>query len=317
MEKATLPGPTITIHDGPGFDLNANQGPRVLSISLALIALSGIAVTLRFLSRLLSKAGLWWDDWVVLGALFISWGPCICMIVAVRYGFGKHIEVAGPNPNIAASRWFKILYVFEVFYTAALAVTKYSIMLFYWRIFKTPHFKAALITIAVLVTAWFIAIGVAGITECLPVSDLWEVFLTGRPGRRISLSKFFLGSAIPNIITDWTLLVMPLPLVWRLRIPNSQKIGLTTIFLLGGFVCVVSIVRLVVLDRLEQVDVTWNFVDAAIWSAIEPTIGIPIQDRIETKRQRRYNIIRDDFAAAEAAPKGRSDFHAAEHNIFT
>ena len=69
MEKATLPGPTITIHDGPGFDLNANQGPRVLSISLALIALSGIAVTLRFLSRLLSKAGLWWDDWVVLGAL--------------------------------------------------------------------------------------------------------------------------------------------------------------------------------------------------------------------------------------------------------
>ena len=39
-------------------------------------------------------------------------------------------------------------------------------------------------------------------------------------------------------------------------------------------VCVVSIVRLVVLSRLEAYDVTWNYVNAAIWSAAEPSMGV-------------------------------------------
>ena len=71
METATVPGPTTTIHGGPGFDLHANQAPRILAISIALMVLSGLAVMLRFLSRMLSKAGLWWDDWVILTALVI------------------------------------------------------------------------------------------------------------------------------------------------------------------------------------------------------------------------------------------------------
>ena len=153
---------------------------------------------------------------------------------AMHWGFGQHIEVAGPNPNLAASHWFKIFYVFEAFYTTAMAITKYSIMLFYWRIFKTPHFKIALITVAVIVAAWLIAIDMAGFLEAFPVPDLWEVFVTGRPGQRISLPDYFIGSAVPNIILDWVLLMLPLPLVWGLKIPSSQKMGLTGIFLLGG-----------------------------------------------------------------------------------
>ena len=36
----------------------------------------------------------------------------------------------------------------------------------------------------------------------------------------------------------------------------------------------ISVVRLVVLGRLENVDVTWNYVNAAIWSAAEPAMGV-------------------------------------------
>ena len=39
-------------------------------------------------------------------------------------------------------------------------------------------------------------------------------------------------------------------------------------------VCVISVVRLVVLSRLEAYDVTWNYVNAAIWSAAEPSMGV-------------------------------------------
>ncbi|KAL8677165.1 MAG: hypothetical protein Q9224_000751 [Gallowayella concinna] len=39
-------------------------------------------------------------------------------------------------------------------------------------------------------------------------------------------------------------------------------------------VCIISIIRLVVLGRLENEDLTWNFVNSAIWSAAEPCMGV-------------------------------------------
>jgi len=60
--------------DYPGLDVNANQGPKIIAVSAVLIAISTIAVILRFLSRMVSKAGLWWDDWLIVGAMVRSDG---------------------------------------------------------------------------------------------------------------------------------------------------------------------------------------------------------------------------------------------------
>lgn len=45
---------------------------------------------------------------------------------------------------------------------------------------------------------------------------------------------FFVGIAVPNIITDVALLVLPLPYIWRLHRAKSQKIALVGIFMLGS-----------------------------------------------------------------------------------
>ncbi|KAL8782392.1 MAG: hypothetical protein Q9213_005433 [Squamulea squamosa] len=39
-------------------------------------------------------------------------------------------------------------------------------------------------------------------------------------------------------------------------------------------VCAVSVVRLVLLAGVDQSDITWNYVPAAIWSAAEPSIAV-------------------------------------------
>ncbi|KAL8905143.1 MAG: hypothetical protein Q9207_002802 [Kuettlingeria erythrocarpa] len=39
-------------------------------------------------------------------------------------------------------------------------------------------------------------------------------------------------------------------------------------------VCVISIIRLVVLARLDHADLTWNYVNSAIWTAAEPCMGV-------------------------------------------
>ena len=39
-------------------------------------------------------------------------------------------------------------------------------------------------------------------------------------------------------------------------------------------VCAVSIVHIKILSDLHEQDLTWNYVDASIWSAAEPSIGV-------------------------------------------
>ena len=60
---------------------------------------------------------------------------------------------------------------------------------------------------------------------------MWNPFVLGRC---INIHSFFIGIAVPNIITDIALLVMPLPYMWRLQVTLPKKIALMFVFILGG-----------------------------------------------------------------------------------
>lgn len=53
----------------PGFNLYADQKGRILGSMIALLVLSTTFVMLRLLSRKLSKAGFWLDDYLIVLAL--------------------------------------------------------------------------------------------------------------------------------------------------------------------------------------------------------------------------------------------------------
>ena len=154
--------------DTPGLDVNATEVPKIIAVSVVLIILSTSAVILRFISRMLSKAGLWWDDWVIVAALVMSsWATCIqesrlivsgydvgCMssydnecvhptsdswrsaeadtnIVAdTKHGFGQHMAVEGSFEDRVgnASYWFKSLYAHPNTNRIVLALTMRSAM---------------------------------------------------------------------------------------------------------------------------------------------------------------------------------------------
>ena len=143
-------------------------------------------------------------------------------------------------------------YVFEIVYTTALTLPKYSILLFYSRIFKTRGFTIALWTVGTLVTLEYIAVVLVEIFQCIPVHALWDF----GPGRCINLKGFFIGTGVLNTITDAIILVLPLPLIWTLRIDRTQRLALSGVFLLGGFIVIVSIIRTAVLSQLQEVDIT-------------------------------------------------------------
>jgi hypothetical protein len=110
--------------------------------------------------------------------------------------------------------------------------------------------------------------------QCMPIQAFWD--RTKAASCRVDLPAFFIVSAVPNIITDFVLLALPLHAVWQLHSGRVQKIALTATFLIGGFVCIVSIVRIIELidNGMKSHDLTWQYSSPAIWTCVEANIAI-------------------------------------------
>lgn len=78
-------------------------------------------------------------------------GNFIDMIIWVQRGVGTHIYLHG-LPGIA--HFFLNLFVCEILYTLSICFTKYSILMFYWRIFGTTNIRIPIYVIGAVVTAW-------------------------------------------------------------------------------------------------------------------------------------------------------------------
>lgn len=64
---------------------------------------------------------------------------------------------------------------------------------------------------------------------CRPIKFYWDH--TTLNGSCYNENAFYEWGSFPNIITDIVILVLPVPLVWKLQTLNNKKVGLTLNFL--------------------------------------------------------------------------------------
>lgn len=83
---------------------------------------------------------------------------------------------------------------------------------------------------------WLISQLLVTIFQCLPVNAVWDRFKDPSlmSACTVNLNQFFNGNSIPNIVTDAMIIVLPMPFIWQLHLPKSQKIALTNVFILGA-----------------------------------------------------------------------------------
>jgi hypothetical protein len=113
------------------------------------------------------------------------------------------------------------------------------------------------------------------IFACNPVRASWDITLTS--AKCIAVKSIYLGGSIPNVITDGILVLMPIPYVWRLHAPLMQRIVLASMFMLGIFIAIVSVIRLRIFLSIPiatSANVTYNFREVIVWSIVEINIGL-------------------------------------------
>ena len=84
------------------------------------------------------------------------------------------------------------------------------------------------------VLLWLVGCGLATIFQCSPVSFYWNQLAGDTLGFCVNEYSFLAANAALNIASDIMILVLPMPIVWRLHIKKSQKLAISSIFLLGG-----------------------------------------------------------------------------------
>jgi hypothetical protein len=124
----------------------------------------------------------------------------------------------------------KSIYADEVVYVINLALIKISILVMYCRIFPLPSFRIAAWILSIATIIWSFMFIFICIFQCTPIARAWNPTI---PGTCLYLRGIFIGNAVPNIVTDAAILMMPLYPVWKLHVRLIQRITLTAIFLLG------------------------------------------------------------------------------------
>ena len=131
------------------------------------------------------------------------------------------------NPNHV----FQAFVGVQVIYFSNAVLTKMSLLFLYQRIFGVVRpFRIALLAAGFCVIGYWIACTILAFTACHPLARNWDKTV---PGTCVDLIAFFRWNGICNLIIDFMILMLPMPMVWRLKITIKQKVVLSGMFALG------------------------------------------------------------------------------------
>ncbi|KAF1836192.1 hypothetical protein BDW02DRAFT_567243 [Decorospora gaudefroyi] len=240
----------------------------LITTVIAFLVMDYTFVALRFWSRRIQRTKLRSDDLFVIAGLLLITGTCGISIWAVKHGgVGRHLQYVSKPERV---RWLKSVYIAAPsVYIVSASFPKLAVVSIYLQIFNPGPSR---------ICCWIIAIALAVgpviqvpicVWQCVPVAYLWDKSIPG--GHCLQQAHMFRYGSLPNIVTDVAILVLPMPLIWKLHTSTRVKIGLLITFLLGSIGLVTSILRFVAFFT-PIVDGTWAAVPLLCWVIIEPSI---------------------------------------------
>lgn len=117
-------------------------------------------------------------------------------------------------------------------YYMSLTFTKVSILVQYLRIFPTRRFRIVCFSVLGLVALYGIWALFGSIFLCYPVRFFWDKSI--QDGKCLDQFAVWFSNASMNILQDFVILLLPMPMLRSLDIPRRQKRALMMVFALGG-----------------------------------------------------------------------------------
>ncbi|KAK6077880.1 hypothetical protein SCUP234_01042 [Seiridium cupressi] len=251
-----------------------DDAPHVTGTVITVMLLAYLTFGLRVYTRI--TRGSWGiEDWLMTVAVFPLTVLSIACIVASFNGIGIHqwrLELPeNVHYQVDGLFWF---FLFEVFYCVAIIPIKLSISFMLVRIAENrdwfiycQYTIMAMFTIMNLIAAFYI------IFQCSPVSAAWTNEGNCQPA--YILADIYYATTAINIFTDWATALMPIPLLWNVKMNTNAKISVATILGLGIFASISACIRLKYTVNLTSAEeYMYGLSNIVLWGYAENGIGM-------------------------------------------
>ncbi|KAL2010670.1 hypothetical protein VTN00DRAFT_6477 [Thermoascus crustaceus] len=255
----------------------ASDGPdrtvhiwNIITQTLCLVFMT-IFFILRVYARVNILNGFVGEDWTCLGAWILGMCYSIIALIMGHFGGGMHIQDV-PDENLIP--YSKTVYVTMVMYGPTAFLTKVSILWIMVRVFnpyrKTVYFIYFLLGVML---AYYIPAVIVKIRICAPIARFWMGDEVG--GSCLNERAIILADAVISMISDLTILILPLPLTMSLQMSTKKKLRVMGVLGAGGLACASSIIRLVFIVQYgNSPDSTYEFMRINMFGNAEISIGV-------------------------------------------
>ncbi|KAJ8125490.1 hypothetical protein O1611_g8149 [Lasiodiplodia mahajangana] len=207
------------------------------AVGAAIAALVIVTVAFRFYARYKTRAGLQWDDWLVL----VSLSALIATDILVLYANGvnptgaERASIPSAAENSPADILYtKISFIATVLYFAVTAASKLSILLLYNRLFSvSAKFHRHVIILSCVVIGYWIGTTIADLLNCIPIKYTWVNSLAD-PRYCINYNIFWLATGVVEAFIDVLILLLPIEVVLKLHLSTKKKIAVSSVFIVGA-----------------------------------------------------------------------------------
>ncbi|KAF2627422.1 integral membrane protein, partial [Macroventuria anomochaeta] len=236
--------------------------------SIVTIVLTTIFLFLRLYSRWLKTRRLWSDDaYAIIAAVLLIIVSIIILEMSLK-GFGLHYWNV-PTPSAVELQ--KLFYVCQMLYVAVQIFSKVAILALYSRLFPDfiEWFRWSVRGMIAFMLIHGLVFFLLVVFQCWPIRSIWDKTITDAKCLPISAVIGFTGAGL-SIMEDIIILLLPLPVVWKLQMSTRKKISVIFLICVGSFASITSIVRLkFVVKYSNSFDSTWDNADVIKWSLIE------------------------------------------------
>ncbi|PSR80026.1 hypothetical protein BD289DRAFT_374729 [Coniella lustricola] len=253
-----------------------DDAPHVLGAAATLMALGVISYVLRVYVRHNSKMWGLEDTVMTIGIVPFLVLSIACILGGLN-GIGvKDAHIAARTDADYATMGMMYFFLFEVFYCAAIIPVKLSISLMLIRIAQNR--KYYIWTAWAMMALFFLADGGALfyiIFQCTPVSYAWDTNQDGYCLPASWLADVYYMCTAVNIVTDWTTALLPIPLLWHVKLERSEKMSVAGILGLGIFASLAACVRLnYTINLTSSTNYLYEVSNVLIWGYMEVAVGV-------------------------------------------
>ncbi|KAJ4417303.1 hypothetical protein N0V82_006247 [Gnomoniopsis sp. IMI 355080] len=219
---------------------------------------------LRIYSRRMRLMPLGIEDLLYNVSVIAFYGFVVSLYMATYLGgIGYHMSQLN---KFHIARLTQSFLVIQSLYGLSMCTIKWSMLFMLKRIFAVRYFRIITWIIIALQAGWLVMTVLIGFLICRPLAKNWDPTAQGVCGNRIA---GYTAVSVINVLVDCLMLILPLPMIFRLQVKPSHRWALLGIFGIGVITIVFSAIRLASIRTVDFDDFSYTVPMVMIWTTAE------------------------------------------------